>query len=64
MKAYVIVTGTAFGLLAIAHVWRAIVEPSARHPGFILLTVLCVALCGWAFTLLRRPATSAASSSP
>ena len=54
MKAYLITTGGVFALLAIMHVWRAIVEPGAREPLFILLTVLAAAFAAWAFSLLRR----------
>jgi len=59
MKAYVITTGTIFGLLTAAHVWRVIVEPHlATHLSYILITVAAAALCGWACRLLwlaRRP---------
>jgi hypothetical protein len=56
MKAYLITTGTVFALVALAHVWRVIGESSslAVDPWFVSLTVLCVAMSGWAFTLLRR----------
>ena len=54
------VTGAVFGLLTVAHVWRAIVESGliAREPWFILITALSAALCIWAFTLLRRSAST------
>ena len=39
MKTYVIVTGTVFGLLTVAHVWRIVEEPHlARDPWFMLFT--------------------------
>jgi len=56
MKAYLITTGTVFGLITIAHVWRVIAESTAlvRDPWFILLTVLATGLSVWAFSLLGR----------
>jgi len=56
MKAYLIATGTVFGLLAIAHVWRVIAESNllAADPWFVLITVISAAMSVWAFTLLRR----------
>jgi hypothetical protein len=56
MKSYLITTGTVFALVAIAHVWRVVSESNllAADPWFVLLTVVCAAMAGWAFTLLRR----------
>jgi hypothetical protein len=56
MKAYLITTGTIFGLITLAHVWRVIAESPhlATDPWFILLTIIAAALCLWAFRLLRR----------
>ena len=56
MKAYLITTGTVFGLITLAHFWRMFAEGSARatDPVFLLLTVLAAGLCAWAWTLLRR----------
>ena len=56
MKAYVIVTGTVFGLVTVAHIWRAFVEGPqlARDPWFILLTLAVAALCLWAIRLIWR----------
>ena len=58
MKAYVVTSGTIFGLITIAHILRAFVEGShvATSPGFIVLTLLSAGLCVWAITTLRRPA--------
>ena len=55
MKAYLIVTGTVFGLLALAHVWRVVAEgPHAlANPWFIFTTLLAAGMCGWAWRLLR-----------
>ncbi len=56
MKAYLITTGTVFGLITLAHLWRIAVEGSrlAKEPVFLLLTVAAAALCVWAWSLLRR----------
>jgi hypothetical protein len=56
MKAYLITTGTVFGLVTVAHIWRALVEGPhvAKDPVFILLTVATAALCLWACRLLKH----------
>jgi protein-S-isoprenylcysteine O-methyltransferase Ste14 len=55
MKAYVITTGAVFGLLTLAHICRVFVEPNlAKEPWFILFTLLALALCLWAWRVLRR----------
>ncbi|HEX6533574.1 MAG TPA: hypothetical protein VF041_03200 [Gemmatimonadaceae bacterium] len=56
MKAYLLTTGTMFGLITVAHVWRMVGESTAlaRDPWFVLLTLLSAGLCAWALTLLRR----------
>ncbi len=56
MKAYVITTGIVFGLVTLAHIWRAIEEGPglAEQPWFILLTIAAAALCVWALRLLWR----------
>lgn len=55
MKAYIATTGTVFGLITLAHLWRVISESAAlaRDPWFILLTLVTAGLCIWAFRLLR-----------
>jgi hypothetical protein len=58
MKAYVVTTGSLFGLIVGAHVWRALAEGPhlAAEPFFILMTVAAAALCLWACRLLwSRP---------
>ena len=56
MKAYVMTTGAVFGVITLAHIWRAIEETNlATAPWFILLTVATAALCLWAVRLLWRP---------
>jgi hypothetical protein len=56
MKAYVITTGTVFGLLTLVHIWRAIEEGPqlATEPWYVLITVAAAALCLWALRLLWR----------
>ena len=60
MKAYLMTTGTIFGLITVAHVWRVFAESAAlaRDPWFVLLTLLAAGLCVWAFWLLRPGARS------
>lgn len=55
MKTYLITTGTVFGLLAIAHLWRVIQESSelARDPWFLIITIVAAGFSFWAFSLLR-----------
>lgn len=56
MKAYLITTGTVFGLVALAHVWRVIGESRAlgMDPWFVFMTAISLAMSVWAFSLLRR----------
>jgi hypothetical protein len=55
MKSYVIVAGVVFGLLAVVHLWRLIVEPHlARDPWFLLITVAAGALSVAAWRVVRR----------
>jgi hypothetical protein len=60
MKGYLITTGTIFGLITIAHVWRMIAESPrlAADPWYLLLTLVAAALCVWALRLLRLSARS------
>ena len=55
MKAYVITTGTVFGLITVAHIWRAVVEGPAiaKNPVYILLTVAAAALSLWAWRVVK-----------
>jgi hypothetical protein len=53
MKTYLWVTGGLFGLLTAVHVWRMLVESSARDPWYVLITVISALLSGWAFKLVR-----------
>jgi hypothetical protein len=53
MKAYVMTTGSVFGLLVVVHVWRVVEEGHlARDPMFILTTAVAAALCLWAWRLV------------
>ena len=60
MKAYLVTTGTLFGLLAVLHIWRAIAEwhHPAHAAGFILEMAIVIVLPGvlscWAWRLLRK----------
>ena len=55
MKAYLMTTGSVFGLLVLVHVWRAIEEGPhlATDPWYILITAAAAALGLWAWRLLR-----------
>jgi hypothetical protein len=55
MKAYVLTTGTLFGVLTLAHILRMIMENPhlATDPWYVLITVVAAALCLWAGLLLR-----------
>jgi hypothetical protein len=55
MKAYVITTGAVFGLLVLAHIWRAIEEGPAlaKNPFYIVITLAAAALCFWAWRVFR-----------
>jgi hypothetical protein len=54
MKAYVMTTGTVFGLITLAHLLRIFMEGRhlATEPLYILLTVVAASLCLWALRLL------------
>jgi hypothetical protein len=56
MRAYTIITGIVFALLAAAHVWRIAAERHdlATQPEFVAITVAAAALSAWAFVALRR----------
>jgi hypothetical protein len=54
MKGYLAVTSALFGLLTVVHIWRAVIEPSARDPWFIAITVCSMLLCLWGVRLLMQ----------
>jgi hypothetical protein len=49
-------TGSVFGLIVAAHVWRVLEEGShlATEPSFVLLTLAAAGLCLWACRLLKQ----------
>ena len=54
MKAYIITTGTLFGLIVVAHVLRVVEEPPlAADPWYILLTAAAAGISVWAWRLVR-----------
>ena len=55
MRTYVITTGTVFGLLALAHLWRVIAENPhlGTDPWFLLITLMAAVLSVWAFRLVK-----------
>ena len=55
MKAYVMSTCAAFGLIVVAHIWRAIAEGSAlaKDPFFVLMTIAAATFCLWALRVLK-----------
>jgi PAS domain-containing protein len=65
VKAYLIITGVLFGLLALAHLLRTIAEWSrlATDSWFVVqgpgIGIVAAALCFWAGRLLRRSLTEA-----
>jgi hypothetical protein len=56
MKAYLVTTGTVFGLITIAHISRIVAENPhlALEPWYILLTLVAAGLCVWSVFLLWR----------
>src|SRR3954466_5475465 len=64
MKAYLITTGTLFGILALAHIARTVAESRrlTTDAGFLLegpgIGIVAGALSVWAWRLLRRSARS------
>jgi hypothetical protein len=60
MKAYVMTTGTVFGLITLAHVLRIIAEGPhlLTEPLWILLTVAAAGMSVWAWRLLRQLPTT------
>jgi hypothetical protein len=56
MKAYLVTTGSIFGLIVLAHILRIIEEGQhlARDPFYILLTAAAGAMSAWALRLFLR----------
>lgn len=61
MRAYILTTAVIFGLITLAHIFRAIEEGPhlASEPWFIVLTAAAAALCGWGLRLFWRSKASA-----
>jgi hypothetical protein len=54
MRAYILTSGSIFGLIVLAHVLRLFAEPHVlREPLWVLLTAAAAGLCVWAFRVLR-----------
>jgi hypothetical protein len=55
MRAYLLTTGTLFGLLTIVHIWRIAAESLSvmKDPFFLAMTIASAGLCVWGFRLLR-----------
>ena len=54
MKAYIVTTGTLFGLIVVAHLLRVVAEPPlATDPWYILLTAAAAGISVWAWRLVR-----------
>ncbi|MGH2369802.1 MAG: hypothetical protein ACRDI2_16600 [Chloroflexota bacterium] len=60
MKAYLVTTGSLFGLIVLAHLLRIVDEGAGllTDPWWVLMTVAAAALCVWAWHLLRRSVRS------
>jgi hypothetical protein len=57
MKAYIVTTGVAFALLALAHLARIFEEGAhlITEPIFLATTVGSVGMCVWAIVILKQP---------
>jgi len=55
LRAYLVVSGSIFGLITLAHLARIVVEGGllAREPWFAVLTLLAAALTVWAWRSLK-----------
>ena len=55
MRAFISAAGIVFGLIVVAHLWRAVAEgPQVfADPWYIGLTVAAAGLGGWAWRVLR-----------
>lgn len=55
MKAFLVVTGTVFGLVVIAHLARMVAEPrTAAEPWYWAITIAAAVLSVWAWRLVWR----------
>ena len=54
MKTYVMTSGIIFVLLALARLWRMVVESRlATDPAYIGITIAAAAMAAWAWRVLR-----------
>jgi uncharacterized membrane protein len=54
MRAYVLTSGSIFGVIVLAHIWRIFLEPHVlREPFWVLITLAAAGLTLWAFRILR-----------
>ena len=54
MRAYVLTSGSIFGLIFLAHIWRIFLEPHVLgEPLWVLLTLAAAGLSLWALRILR-----------
>ena len=55
MKAYLGVTGSVFGLIVVAHIWRIVEEGrNELDVWWVLLTLLAAVMAVWAWRLFRQ----------
>lgn len=56
MRVYVLITGTLFAMIVVAHIARMAAEglAIAKDPFFALATVIAGAMSAWAFLLVRQ----------
>jgi hypothetical protein len=65
MRAYVLTTGSIFGLLVLVHLWRLIQEWAqiVRDPWYALATIVAAVLFGWSIRLVRDMRRNSTTSS-
>lgn len=55
MKAYILVSGSVFSLVLVAHIWRMSEENGlVRDPAYLGLTLAAAALSLWAWRAYRK----------
>jgi hypothetical protein len=54
MKAYLMTSGTLFGLIVVAHILRVVAEGThlLSDPWWVLITAAAAAMSGWAWRLV------------
>ena len=54
MRAYVLTSGSVFGLIVLAHLSRIFLEPHVlREPAWVFVTLVAAGLTVWAFRVAR-----------